>query len=100
MTDDGGLEPAGEVPLAIEYELTLNEDAFAFIEAELVGDYLYMIQNQENFESDGKVLPASIQVFDRTTGKNVMSGSIRFDEKNEVQARSGFVDSIGQLSDY
>ena len=24
----------------------------------------------------------------------------RFDEKNEVQARSGFVDSIGQLSDY
>lgn len=100
MTDGGGLEPAGEVPLAIEYELTLKEDAFAFIEAELIGDYLYVIQNQENFESDGKVLPASIQVFDRTTGENVMSGSIRFDEKYEVQVRSGFIDSIGQLSAY
>lgn len=100
MLDGGGLEAVQEVALATAFDLTLNQEEFALIEAKLIGDYLYVIQNQENFESDGKVLPASIQVFDRTTGENVMSGSIRFDEKYEVQVRSGFIDSIGQLSAY
>lgn len=100
MLDGGGLEAVQEVALATAFDLTLNQEEFALIEAKLIGDYLYVIQNQENFESNGEVLPALIQVFNRSTGENALNGLIQFDEKNEVQARSGFIDSIGQLSAY
>ena len=100
MLDGGGLEAVQEVALATAFDLTLNQEEFALIEAKLIGDYLYVIQNQENFESNGEVLPALIQVFNRSTGEIAMNGSIRFDEKYEVQARSGFINSIGQLSAY
>lgn len=100
MLDGGGLEAVQEVALATAFDLTLNQEEFALIEAKLIGDYLYVIQNQENFESNGEVLPALIQVFNRSTGENALNGLIQFDEKNEIQARSGFIDSIGQLSAY
>ena len=41
-----------------------------------------------------------MQVFNRTTGESVLSGYIGFDEEKEVNAYSGAVYSIGQVSDF
>ncbi len=94
------LEVTEEVPLAIDFDLMLNQQAFPLIEAALINDYLYVVQSKENFEDTGEVLPATMQVFNPTNGESVMSGYIGFNEKNEVNAYSGMVESIGQLSDF
>lgn len=100
MLDGGGLEVVEEVPLAIDFELALNDFEYGFVAAELIGEYLYIVQSQENYDSNQEALPATMQVFNRTTGESVLSGYIGFDEEKEVNAYSGAVYSIGQVSDF
>ena len=52
MLDGGGLEVVEEVPLAIDFELALNDFEYGFVAAELIGEYLYIVQSQENYDSN------------------------------------------------